>query len=96
MVNSYNCVKPECAHKYFKNLESLLTHINSSHSHELNFQLTCGLENCQRTYKKFNSYKKHIQRLHSHLLVENDGEGNNAEQEGYKSMATLDDSGFAD
>lgn len=39
-------------------------HISAEHSFEPNFQVKCGVNGCQATYKKLSSWKSHLYRLH--------------------------------
>lgn len=43
---------------------SVIRHIGSVHAFEPGFSVTCGIDGCQATYKKFSSYKTHFYRKH--------------------------------
>lgn len=43
--------------------KKLLNHIKFIHSHEPNFLITCG--DCAQSFKKFNSFRSHLNRKHS-------------------------------
>ena len=47
-----------------------MAHIKRTHSHDLNFLVTCGTPGCCKTYRLFSSFKSHIYRNHSELLEE--------------------------
>lgn len=49
-------------------LYAVLRHVGSTHSFEPDFQITCGVSNCSRTYKNFRSFRKHVLRMHAHAL----------------------------
>ena len=58
----YHCpVCPSCASDNFL---PVLRHIGAVHSFDARFSITCGINGCQATYKKFASYKTHIYRKH--------------------------------
>ncbi len=57
----------------------VLSYIGSVHSYDPNFCVTCGIENCTRTYTKYDSFRKHIQRSHPNATA--DGTENNADDE---------------
>ena len=45
-------------------IKSLLVHIGRVHGNEENFHVTCGVNSCARTYKKFESLRLHFFRKH--------------------------------
>ena len=47
----------------------VVRHIGSVHSHDLDFNIICGLDGCKRSYKKFGSYKVHLYRHHYDKLL---------------------------
>lgn len=69
---------PYCANFLGRSFKKLLSHIKFIHSHEPNFSIKCGY--CSQTFKKFNSFKSHIQRKkHYHeqsLNTEDDNDTN--------------------
>ena len=58
---TYNC--PKCSKRAFT-LMKLVKHIGLIHAHEPNFSITCGLNNCQRSFKNFQSVRRHVYRKH--------------------------------
>lgn len=38
------------------------------HAHEANFQVTCGIESCPRSFKNFHTYKSHLYKNHREIL----------------------------
>ena len=58
---------PRCAHFQTCNVSKFMRHLFLIHSSEPNFSITCGLQNCVRTFKKFTSYKSHVYRDHRDL-----------------------------
>ena len=54
-------------------MKGVTRHIGAVHSHEANFQVTCGVEGCPRTYSNFHSYKKHLYTKHRDILEVEDG-----------------------
>ena len=46
-------------------LKVLLNHIGRCHRNEPNFHCICGIDGCVKTYKKYYSWRKHIQKKHS-------------------------------
>lgn len=42
------------------NLKGVVRHIGVVHAHEAGFHVTCGVDGCTKTYRKFVSYKKHM------------------------------------
>ncbi|KAL4008313.1 hypothetical protein ACER0C_002165 [Sarotherodon galilaeus] len=49
-------------------LKSLLSHINSAHSHSPDFHVVCGIDGCVKEYRVYNSFWYHIRRTHSDHL----------------------------
>ena len=54
---------PKCSRKLFT-LNKLISHIELVHGNEPHFSITCGLDGCQRSFEKFQSYRKHVYRSH--------------------------------
>lgn len=52
-------------------LKKVLRHIGSVHSFEPNFQITCGVDGCARTYTNFKSFQKHLSRRHETVFENN-------------------------
>lgn len=42
----------------------LIQHIGLIHAHEANFNITCGLDDCQSTFTKYESFRRHAYRKH--------------------------------
>lgn len=38
--------------------------------HEANFSITCGLNDCQRTFSKYESFRCHIYQKHKHTVLQ--------------------------
>lgn len=66
-----------CSRFVVGTFKKLLSHIKFSHSHEPNFLITCA--DCGRSFKKFNSFKSHIQRKHTKKDELEDVNGNDAD-----------------
>lgn len=49
-------------------LNSLLSHINTAHSHSPDFRVVCGIDDCVKEYRVYNSLWYHIRRTHSEHL----------------------------
>lgn len=50
-------------------LHVLLTHYNSAHRNDMNFHISCPIDNCHKEFNKANSYSKHVRVSHrSHLF----------------------------
>lgn len=45
-----------------------LSHINFAHSRSPNFHLVCGIDECTKEYRVYNSFWYHIRRTHSQYL----------------------------
>ncbi|XP_064455252.1 uncharacterized protein LOC135366472 [Ornithodoros turicata] len=45
-----------------------MNHIALVHAHEPGFNITCGLNGCSKTFKKYDSYRKHVQRKHRDVV----------------------------
>lgn len=45
-------------------IQFVLQHMRSVHSSDPNFLVTCGLNGCPRTFRKFSSFYQHIYRNH--------------------------------
>lgn len=51
---------PLCDSFAAPNLKGVVRHIGVVHAHEAGFRVTCGVDGCTKTYRKFVSYKKHM------------------------------------
>lgn len=49
-------------------MASVLRHIGSVHSFEPNFHVSCGINDCPRTYENYHSFRKHLNRHHPECL----------------------------
>ena len=45
-------------------ISDYLKHLRLFHAHQPNFQICCGLNGCQRTFKNFGTYKNHVSDRH--------------------------------
>lgn len=57
-------VCPFCSDFFAPTISFLLTHIGRAHANSSNFQITCGVEQCEATYKSFRRFKEHLKRKH--------------------------------
>lgn len=75
---AYSCCF--CSGFVVATFKNLLNHIKFSRSHEPNFLIKCA--DCGRSFKKFNSFKSHIQRKHTKKdEMEDDVNGDDANTE---------------
>ena len=65
-------------------LRILLSHIRREHSTRPNFSITCNVNGCPETYKKFNSFYRNVQWQHSHQLNATDQNEENTFQRGFR------------
>ncbi|KAL2095583.1 hypothetical protein ACEWY4_007731 [Coilia grayii] len=65
MPPQHQCTK--CLRRTFT-LTKLIKHIGLVHAHEPNFNITCGLKNCQSSFSKYHSFRRHIYRKHTKSL----------------------------
>ena len=63
-------VCPVCSKFEGSHLGHLLSHIGVKHSSDLQFFITCGLDNCPQTYSDFGSFRSHVYRKHRNLMHE--------------------------
>lgn len=59
---------PKCSRRAFT-LVKLIQHIGLIHSHEADFTITCGLNNCPKTFSKYESFRRHVYRKHKHTVL---------------------------
>ncbi len=52
-----------CCHRS-KDVAAQLKHIRIAHADSPNFWIQCDLQNCNRTYRKFTTYRNHIYSYH--------------------------------
>ena len=45
-------------------LPTLISHIHSAHSHELELNFSCGIDGCPKPFKNTNTYYKHVRSVH--------------------------------
>jgi hypothetical protein len=57
-----------CRNYSAQNFPRVLSHIGAVHSHEAGFFLTCGFENCVKTYSNYYSFRRHLKSRHPHIL----------------------------
>uniref|UniRef100_A0A1X7UU47 C2H2-type domain-containing protein n=1 Tax=Amphimedon queenslandica TaxID=400682 RepID=A0A1X7UU47_AMPQE len=62
----FQCTR--CTEFVSKNYLFVLHHIGLVHAFEADFEITCGLEDCSRCFKKYRSYRKHILNHHKHII----------------------------
>ena len=46
----------------------LLNHIGRCHRADPDFHIVCGIEDCTRTFRNYNAYRKHVRKKHSAIL----------------------------
>lgn len=51
-----------------QSFSSVLRHIRNIHKHDPGFQIQCGLEQCPKTYKNYDSFRSHVYRKHRSVL----------------------------
>ena len=56
-------VCPICS-RNLRSTSTLLMHIRIVHSNEAGFSIQCNLQGCQRTFKRYNTYRNHIYNFH--------------------------------
>lgn len=52
-------------------LHLLLTHINTSHNNDNNFLAYCGIDGCDRSFRKANTFARHVREKHRSYLYNN-------------------------
>ena len=50
-------------------MQGVLRHLGAVHAFDPNLSITCGIAGCPRIYSNFHSYKKHIYRSHSEVVI---------------------------
>ena len=53
-----------CDHFVSRRLASVLSHIGAVHSHQSGFSVLCGIDGCPRTYRNYQSFRRHIKQKH--------------------------------
>ncbi|XP_060763963.1 uncharacterized protein LOC132872868 [Neoarius graeffei] len=66
MPRPFSC--PKCSRRAFT-LVKLIHHFGLIHSHEADFSICCCLDDCQCTFTKYESYRRHIYRKHKKWVV---------------------------
>ena len=67
---------PICPHFEAHSLKYLVAHIGVEHGNDLQFNITCGINNCPQTYRLFSGFRSHVHRKHRDELCtvsSNDG-----------------------
>ena len=59
---------PMCNNCRLPRIQLMLQHISRIHSSSPSFHITCGLDECLRTYTNYGSYQKHVKKMHSHYF----------------------------
>ena len=49
-------------------LSQMLAHIRQVHSGDKEFEITCGISNCEKSYKKYDSFYQHVKNRHHAYL----------------------------
>ena len=47
----------------------VLRHIGEVHQYEPGFQVKCGLDDCQKLYQSFSSYRSHMYKKHRSFVL---------------------------
>lgn len=47
-----------------RTLMKFIQHVGLVHAHEPSFSITCGVGDCQSTFSRFHSFRKHVYRKH--------------------------------
>ena len=55
-----------CKHDVAKTVEMLLEHISRVHAHSSNFQMSCIVAGCQRTYRNYAPLRRHLREVHKY------------------------------
>ena len=81
-----------CAVFAADDLKTLLNHIGRCHRNDPNFHCVCGIDGCAKTFKKYYSWRKHIQKKHEMQMRVNDNVQHNLDQEivPYQNLQNLD------
>lgn len=85
-MSIYVC--PYCGESIGKNFRRYLRHIRFVHSNEPNFSISCIY--CEKSFKKFTSFKSHLQRKHQEQLHENNALVDEVNHEPYLSGSDND------
>lgn len=69
----YRIMSWNCAFCVFSTilLHLLLTHINTSHNNDNNFLAYCGIDGCDRSFRKANTFARHVREKHRSYLYNN-------------------------
>ena len=70
----------------------MLRHYSATHEHEAGFQLTCGVDSCQKVFRNVRSFKRHLKGKHAHFYEHHITKGD----QGANVHDIQDDTGFAD
>ena len=68
-----------CALFAADNLKTLLNHIGRCHRNDPNFHCVCGIDGCAKTFRKYYSWRKHINKKHEFEIRLNDNVQNNVD-----------------
>jgi len=49
---------------HFASVSIFLSHLRLIHASEAGFQMSCGLQGCQRTFNNFFTYRNHVYSMH--------------------------------
>ena len=66
MTSTYVC--QVCFRFAAPNFKATLRHIGAVHSHDSNFNVLCGIEECPRTFLNYHSFRRHIRDKHAFML----------------------------
>lgn len=88
MARRYKCTK--CGRTTFT-LRKLLQHVGLIHNHEANFSITCGLNGCVSSFKKYESFRRHVYRKHQEeVLPQRHTDVSSDDEDGYDSDINYD------
>lgn len=65
------CKNGNCANRTFDTFELFCFHIRTLHADDPSISLSCGIDNCQRQFKLYHSFRKHCLRCHKGATNDN-------------------------
>lgn len=73
--SSFHC--PLCSGVFLPSYRAWLSHLRHVHAHDPNFHITCGVDSCPSTFRKFTTLYSHVYRKHKQLLEPRERGSNN-------------------
>jgi len=71
IVTLLRMICPICGSR-LATVSAFKTHLHLIHSNEVSFQITCGIQECQRTFVNFPTYHNHVYSVHSCRVINED------------------------